>query len=492
MEEKKKINLISFSYYSNEKIQRTIFEFCKKRETIPKYSTFFGKRPDVLDYPSDVLEFVKKGATSFHCSQEIWKDPLKIKTEMTPEQYNNEREGWDLLIDIDSKYFDYSKIAATLIIKALEFNGIKNFGIKFSGSKGFHIIVPWAAFPEELSGKKTKDMFPEWPRIIAQYLTNLIKDELNKRIIELTGENKLIKKEVIYLPTNEVAFIGKLQEYFCEKCHSRASFLIKEENKRKKIFRCSVCKYIMKKENEEEIFYSKNNDNSKKNPQNFKEVLKTDSLVDSVDLVLVAPRHLFRTPYSLHEKTALCSCVLDKNEIENFTLEKANPFKIEIKKFYPLPEKNEAKKLLINALDWSEKKQEKPKSSYIKEKEVDLSGIVISEKDFPPTILKILEGIKSDGRKRALTILLSFFVSLGFSQEYVEEKINEWNKKNYSPLKENYIKSQLNWFLKNKRLPPNYDKPIYRELGVFCGEEGFKNPINYTLKRALQKRKINK
>lgn len=78
---------------------------------------------------------------------------------MTEEQLNDLREGWDFLLDVDSKYLDYSKIAAQLLIQALEFHGIKNMNVKFSGSKGFHILVPWKAFPKEVYGTKQATCF---------------------------------------------------------------------------------------------------------------------------------------------------------------------------------------------------------------------------------------------------------------------------------------------------------------------------------------------
>ena len=130
----KKVQIIAKSYYARKDVQQAIYDFCKNRETVPRYLEGFGKRPDMLDYPTDVLNSTKKGATSFHCSEELWTDPLKLSTEMTPEQANELRAGWDFLIDIDSKYLDYSKIAAKLLIKALEYHGVKNIGIKFSGS----------------------------------------------------------------------------------------------------------------------------------------------------------------------------------------------------------------------------------------------------------------------------------------------------------------------------------------------------------------------
>ena len=66
---------------------------------------------------------------------------MELNLDLKKEEFDNLRKGWDLLIDVDSQFLDYSKIAAKLIISALEQHGVKNYGLKFSGSKGFHIIV---------------------------------------------------------------------------------------------------------------------------------------------------------------------------------------------------------------------------------------------------------------------------------------------------------------------------------------------------------------
>ena len=120
-------------YYSRQDIRKNILDFAKHREVSPRYFEGFGKRPDTLSFESDVLELVKKGATSLHCSEEIWQDALELNTAMTEQQLNSLRQGWDLLIDIDSKYFDYSRIYAELLVKILtQQEGIKHLGIKFS------------------------------------------------------------------------------------------------------------------------------------------------------------------------------------------------------------------------------------------------------------------------------------------------------------------------------------------------------------------------
>jgi len=186
----KRIKEITIIYYSIPEIRKAIFDFSQNRECIPRYYEGFGKRPDSFQYKGDIFELVKKGATSFHCSEELWSNPLSISTDLSEKQLDELRIGWDLLLDIDSKYLDYSKILALQIIKVFKFHGIKNFGIKFSGSKGFHLIIPWKAFPKEVNNLKTSNRFPEWPRIVLNYITEKTKPLLIKEITKLYNAGK--------------------------------------------------------------------------------------------------------------------------------------------------------------------------------------------------------------------------------------------------------------------------------------------------------------
>ncbi|MFA5061119.1 MAG: DNA primase small subunit domain-containing protein [Candidatus Pacearchaeota archaeon] len=500
----KKVQVIALSYYSRKDVQKAMYEFCKNRETVANFNNkFFAKRPDCFDYPNDILNSAKKGATSFHCSEEIWRNPLDIKTEMHPEQYNEIRIGWDLLIDIDSKYFDYAKIAAKLLISALKMHGIKNIGIKFSGSKGFHILVPFRAFPESFGGKETKNQFPEWPRIIAGYLFELIKEPMNNEIIKLTSREELESKGEL-VSEHLCPICGKpaqkkiVSKYVCPNFKCRSTVTSMKSNRKK--LRCPSCNGNMEKVSEEEIYFCENckintakieesvssfGGEKRKIETAFKKEDTIKAQVDSVDIVLVSPRHLFRVPYSLHEKTSFASIPLKIEDLKNFKPADADPLRIkEIIPYMPESITGEAKDLLSQALDWAEKKE--PEKRKYEGAGIDLKGLTITEEMYPPEIQKMLEGIKDDGRKRALSILLAFFTSLEFPQDFIEEKIEEWNKKNYHPLKQGYIKSQISWYVKNKRLPPNYDKPIYKDFGVRGPPApGIKNPINYTIKRAM-------
>jgi DNA primase catalytic subunit len=408
-----RIKRITQMYYARKDIQKALFEFSKNREIAPSYMMeSFGKRPDSFQYLGDIFGLVKNGATSFHCSEELWEDPLKLSTEMNEKKLNELRIGWDFLLDIDSKYLDYSKILAEIIIRVLKFYGIKNFGIKFSGSKGFHIIIPWKAFPKEINNIKTSDMFPEWPRILTQFIRDVTKKELIEKITLL--------------------------------------------------MRPGFSKYIKDFEAPRDVM---------------------------PDLILVSQRHLFRMPYSLHEKTALASGVILPEELKDFQPKDADPLKVKIRNFMPEALEGEATELLREALDWyKHKKPEEPgKTEKTEFKPIQISEF--SEEIFPPAIKKILQGM-GDGRKRSLFILINLFRSTGMDRDELEKRIYEWNEKNTVPLKKGYIKSQLLWSYRNKIVPPpNYDKEYYKGIGIIPTEEElrYKNPVSYIVKKTKQK-----
>ena len=503
----KRIREITFIYYSRIDVRKAILSFSKNRECIPRYYEGFGKRPDTFNYEQDILEQVRKGATSFHCSEELWQDPLEISNELSEQEFNNLRIGWDLLLDVDSPYLEYSKIYTKLLINVLKFHGIENIGIKFSGSKGFHIVIPWKAFPEEIYGQKTKDMFPEWPRAICEYLSFMVQKKLEDEILEDDSIKQLVKKtgkqeqELIVrecIKCHRPAVKKNLITWICPYCKIERT--MQEKNKR--IPKCPECREELIEKFREEIHFCEFCQfDSQKNPEMFeeKERFATEKLIEA-DLILVAPRHLFRMPYALHEKTALSSIVIDKDKVKEFQITDAKPFKIDIKEFYPNSKPEEARELLLQALDYKEQKdrqsnqfKETQSSSFSKSAKIsknkNYQNIKItnpSEEIFPPCIKLILKGVKQDGRKRTLFILINFFKSLGLDEQELENKINQWNEKNYKQLKQGYIRSQLHWHNRQQaRLPPNCDKPHYKDLSI-CKPDALcrqiKNPVNYAVK----------
>jgi len=431
---------VSLSHYKREDIQKEIIENANNREVAIKFNDNFGKRPDVLRHASDVLELAKQGATSFHASEELWKDPLRLDTSMRRQELDNLRVGWDLVIDIDCSIFDYSKIAADLVIKALRFHKVKSVSCKFSGNKGFHIGVPFEAFPEKIKGEEIKNLFPDAPKKIALYIKHMILPEFADGILNLEGD------------------ISKV----LEKTGKKLSEIVYKEGGKTKF-----------------------------NP---------DSILQ-MDTLLISPRHLYRMPYSLHEKSGLVSTPLNPEKVLLFRKEFALPKNVRISQHRFLDranvEKDEAQRLFREALDFHVNENSKNETS--EKKEFEAPKAALPEELFPPCIKNILKGVE-DGKKRALFILVNYFTSIGWDYGMIEKKLKEWNAKNREPLREVYLLGHLRYHKQQQKnvLPPNCPKRegnvilvnqqnYYTELR-FCQPDSFcakiKNPAQYTKKKA--------
>lgn len=512
-----RIRALTRIYYSKPSVQAALLEFSRGREVVPRYYEGFGKRPDTILYPADIMGLVSRGATSFHGSEEIWSDPLQLQSTMGAADLALLRESWDLLIDIDSPYLDYAKIAARLVIDTLERHGVRHYGIKFSGSKGFHIIVPGSAFPEEYEGTLHKDGFPEWPRAIVEYILDSIKPDYNKRVTAL-GINVAALQKKTNLSREE------LVQTTCPQCNRAVERNVMVSMK------CNVCKTAYQRPNikitkkklrctndrcpgffdviSEQEFWkcahcgisSLNKDFSSSNKTvyssrannyvaAFEQEIAGDKL-GSLDLVLVSPRHLFRMPYSLHEKTSLASVVISKDQINSFTPKDADPLRVAPVIYYPDVIRGEGTELLRIALQRKSVQRSAVEKQRLETRErepIALTGV--TDDMFPPSIKKLLKGL-TDGKKRGLFILITFLRCAGFSDESVSARVFEWNSKNEPPLKEGYVQSQLNWHFKQQKkiLPPNYENPsFYKDLGLLDKTPDAKNPL-VEVARALKKR----
>lgn len=187
-----------YNYYSQEEILERIVENSKNREiSATLYKGSYINRPNVILYPRDVLQLVKRGCVSFHGSVENWSNPMRINTKLTDKELDKIRTGWDLIIDIDSAMgIKAAKLAAKRVLGFLKKYGIKIPGLKFSGNRGFHIGVPWKAFPEKVDYEKTKKQFPKIPKIIATFMRKEIKDDLLQDLISLKGSVQNLVKEI--------------------------------------------------------------------------------------------------------------------------------------------------------------------------------------------------------------------------------------------------------------------------------------------------------
>ncbi|MBW2970671.1 hypothetical protein KY320_00760 [Candidatus Woesearchaeota archaeon] len=433
----------ALKHYKRKEIQQEIVAHAKDKEIAIKYGDKgFGKRPDTLKYPNDILEAVKQGATSFHASEELWHNPLQLDVQLSTKDLVELRRGWDLVLDIDCAVFEYSRIAADLIVKALRYYKIESVSCKFSGNKGFHIGVPFEAFPDEVAGKKVKHQFPEGARAIALYLKDMIKPELTKQI--LISENKSLE--------NIAKRVAKDISEITQTKRTKEGYSVKE--------------------------------------------LDVESFL-AIDTILISSRHLYRMPYSLHEKSRLVSVPCNPDKVAGFDKIIAQPKNVRVSKFKFLDRQNvkkgEAKQLLMQALDHQVKVYVEQK----KQIEVEIPEYAIPEQFFPPCITLGLKGLK-DGRKRFMFSLVNFLKSVGWSQEAVEEVVKKWNKKNQEQLSETIILGQLKYRKHRNQtvLPPNCQNVMYYvDMGI-CKPDNLckriKNPVQYSKRKTMFLHKKNK
>jgi len=148
-------------------------------------------------------------------------------------------------------------------------------------------------------------------------------------------ESDLIIRECV--SCHRPAVKKSLIHWICSACKNEIDAVEGLYNNRRKA-KCPnpECRQELYESSRKDVYYCEHCQiNSKKNPELFeaKERFATEKLIEA-DLILVSPRHLFRMPYSLHEKTALSSVVIDKDKIRDFQITDAKPLKVDVKNFY--------------------------------------------------------------------------------------------------------------------------------------------------------------
>jgi len=521
-------------HYKRRDVQEAMISAARGREVAVRYGNGFGKRPDILEYPTDILEFARQGATSFHASEERWTNPLLLVPGMRPQELNSLRTGWDFILDVDCELWEYAKLITHLLIKALRAHGIRAVSCKFSGNKGFHIAIPFEAFPDAVQGRPIKELFPEGVQRIAEYLVHYIDSpatdfELSKRLSEEKESGELAKRlgksreefEQTFgrrvcascgaespassggaaganSSRNQTAGSGDASEassapeVLCPACLAQGASAPLAWKKGQAFSVCARCRSIIKRR---DVMLPKKRDACQKcGSAQFITQLDTKAIMN-VDTLLISSRHMFRMPYSLHEKSGLVSLPIDSDHVLSFEKEDANPKKLIVLAHGFLDgltdtgkvKQGEASQLLIKAFDFRPKiaQEETGKKTYSID---DIQG-AIPEELFPPCITLILKGV-TDGRKRSVFVLLNFLRSAGWSYEQIEERLTEWNAHNTELLREIFIKSHIRYHKQKKQilLPPNCDNRAYYvgmqvcKPDVLCSR--IKNPVNYAKAKA--------
>lgn len=428
-------------YYKRQDVQQALVLAAQDREVGIFYGDkdTYGKRPDVLLHPRDVLDFVMKGGTSFHISEERWQNPMGIVTGASRKEQDASRIGWDLIIDIDCKWLEYSQVAAHIIVEKFKNIGIRCHTLKFSGNHGFHIAVPFEAFPQranvEGQEREVKDLFPEGPRKVAAYLQDEIRGPLGDMLVKRFSLDGI--KLTTGKPHAELVKKGPKGPYLDPFC------------------------------------------------------------ILAIDTILIASRHLVRAPYSLHDKSGLASVPIDPDSVLSFERNMAAPETVVVGKHRfldrTIARPNEAQLLFDNAfahnLPSSPLSMDKDAiRKSMRRDEETIPDQALPETLFPPCMTAIQKGMR-DGKKRAMFAVVNFLVLAGWDYDKIEEWIVTWNKNNPEPLREVMIKGHVRYHKQvQKKMPPPSCRRFYQDMGV-CHPDGLceriKNPIQYVKRRAF-------
>ena len=416
-------------YYKQKSVQDALVRAAQDKEIAVRFGDKgYGKRPDTLVYPRDVFEFVQQGATSFHCSEELWENPLRLHVEMKKGDMENLRKGWDLLLDIDCAFLEYSGIAADLLVQALRYHGIESVSVKFSGNHGFHIAVPFEAFPESVGGTLTRLQFPDGPRKIAGYLKEMIRQHLAERILEHDDLRSIQEKS------------GKNMDELGG--HQFDPFSILD-----------IDTLLISSRHLYRMVYSIN---------------EKSGLVS----IPIKPERILQ---------------FDKRDAHPNAVEVSSRIYLNREGIRI----GEGNKLIVQAFDFQGPQHvvQIDEKKLMPQREFVTPDIPLAEELFPPCIQYVLKGL-SDGRKRSLFTLVNFLSNVGWDHDKILARLREWNKQNAQPLGETLLIGQVRYHKQQKKrvLPANCNnKQYYSDMGI-CHPDNLcrkiKNPVSYVLRKA--------
>lgn len=448
---------------------------------------------------------VKKESTSRRYVKRIidWFNTTKA-VEYTPRSKRILRH-YERLLDADLMFHKVRRVKKTkrtslvydVTVEDAEnfFGGHQPILLHNSGNKGFHIAVPFEAFPKEFNTQATKDLFPEAPRRIAYYLL----DYLSTHYVEEQDQHLVFDKRYKIRKKTLAEKLGKDSFTKTSYYDSEGVELTEEEAQRylhkKTYLLCGICGHVSASggQNAEALQLCPRCNSIMQEEATAGKSVRVRKQFDplaiiEVDTILIAHRHLYRMPYSFHEKSGRVSVPVRTQDVLSFKKEDAEAAKADLSIPFldrAAAKEGEATKLLIAAYDFDPHVEEE---GFTGEKRTfEIPAEAIPEEYFPPCIQTMLKGLK-DGRKRAMFTLINFLRGCGWEHDKIEETLHAWNERNDERLREVEIKGRLRYEkTKKEHLPPHNCKRYYQDFGV-CKPDALcstiKNPLQYAKRKA--------
>jgi len=165
-------------YYSRSDVLEALAQQCKNREIFLRAGESTSRRPLKVDSAEELsvqirnLESRSNGApVTVHASMEQYSNPLEV---IDPDSAARLRTAWDYVIDVDGETIQKAKVTAGAVVGLLKNFGIHSFRVKFSGSRGFHIIMPGKAFDNFTTQEEFLAAYPVVPKRMTEFLSRAI------------------------------------------------------------------------------------------------------------------------------------------------------------------------------------------------------------------------------------------------------------------------------------------------------------------------------
>ena len=114
-----------------------------------------------------------------------------LNTKLSQKEMDEMRIGWDLVMDFDAiplLDMDATKIIVKRVLEFLKSYGVETTSLKFSGNRGFHLMIPWESFPKKMHfTEETRKMYPELAQKIIDFIRFKIYDDLRDDLVKWKG-----------------------------------------------------------------------------------------------------------------------------------------------------------------------------------------------------------------------------------------------------------------------------------------------------------------
>jgi hypothetical protein len=155
-------------WYGGRDIQDALLVQLEGREVWVSAHNYASPRPRVANSASELLSVIPRGRLcSIYASVESFHDPLLLPAEKP----DSLRTSWDFVLDIDSSEgIEEARRCTKSIVGLLSEYGLQCVRVKFSGRRGFHIIVDGEAFDCFSTREEFLRAYPTVPSQVARFV----------------------------------------------------------------------------------------------------------------------------------------------------------------------------------------------------------------------------------------------------------------------------------------------------------------------------------